>query len=814
MTTPFLPIPDWFSFENQGGNIASADLTNSGRVDLVMLMVDATPGQNRGLYRIARDVDDAGVVQGGWTGWLDVPDWFSWENQGVGVAVADLNGDGTSDLVVFMIDAAPGKNAGFYRVGKSLDEDGNVAGWGPWIEIPDWFSFENQHGAIALADLDADGSLELVVLTADAPEAHNRGVYRVGRKLDPNGNVTGGWSAWRDVDDWFSWENQGVGVALADLKGTGSLDLIAFQIDGAVDQNQAFFKVGAGLDVDGNVTDWSLWRGVPGWFAWENQGGGCATVNRGGRLELAVLLVDNPPGLNASYYRFLPLDEDASRDGRWEMLSFNSGVLAVHAALLPFGKVLFFAGSGSSQTRFRSHDFGDVSKDIFTSVVWDPAAQAPNNFNHPPTLLGPHHRPFDFFCGGDTLLADGKVFSVGGTLDYAPFLGRKDSALFDPATETWSLAANMAHGRWYPSVITLGDGSVLAASGLMEQVQQNVDQHSRTLEIYQPATNHWKTLHFQPNFANLPLYAHLFLLDSGKVFFDGGHMDDVLGLEPCIIDLTHAPVATKDVLGLNARDMRNQSASVLLPPAQEQRVMLIGGGPDGKQNKTDAVDSVDIVDFRDAVPRFTPAAPLGLPRLHLNAVLLPDRTVFVTGGSLKQEDAPLARLQSEIYDPSSNEWTLTAAATVPRLYHSTALLLPDGRVVAAGGNPEGGHHVKWNEDEDEEMRLEVFSPPYLFRGARPSISGAPLEWKYGQTLTVQTPDAANIAFVSLVRNGVTTHSYDNNQRLVDAPIAARKPQALDVTLTQNPNLAPPGHYMLFLVNTTGVPSVARWIHIS
>ena len=100
------------------------------------------------------------------------------------------------------------------------------------------------------------------------------------------------------------------------------------------------------------------------------------------------------------------------------------------------------------------------------------------------------------------------------------------------------------------------------------------------------------------------------------------------------------------------------------------------------------MDNVDIVDFKAAQPRFAASAPLNLPRLHLNAVLLPDRTVFVTGGSLKQEDVPLARLQSEIYDPVKDEWTLTAGCTVPRLYHSTALLSPDGRVVAAGGNPD------------------------------------------------------------------------------------------------------------------------------
>jgi len=195
-------------------------------------------------------------------------------------------------------------------------------------------------------------------------------------------------------------------------------------------------------------------------------------------------------------------------------------------------------------------------------------------------------------------------------------------------------------------------------------------------------------------------------------------------------------------------------------------------------------------------------------------VLLPDRTVFVTGGSLKQEDTPLARLQSEIYDPAANTWTLTAACTVPRLYHSTALLLPDARVVTAGGNPEGGQHVVWGQDPEEEMRLEIFSPPYLFRGPRPIISAAPAELKYGQTVIIGTPDAAAIEFVSLVRNCVTTHSYDNNQRLVDAPITARQALQLSIHITAEANLAPPGHYMLFLVNHAGVPSTAAWVHLS
>ena len=243
--------------------------------------------------------------------------------------------------------------------------------------------------------------------------------------------------------------------------------------------------------------------------------------------------------------------------------------------------------------------------------------------------------------------------------------------------------------------------------------------------------------------------------------------------------------------------------------------MIMGGGPQGKPDKTDAIDNVDIVDLKQANPQFIQAAPLNLPRIHLNSVLLPDHTVFVTGGSLKQEDEPLARLQAEIYDPATDDWTLTAASRVPRLYHSTALLLPDGRVVAAGGNPEATTLVPWDQDPiHEEMRLEIFSPPYLFRGPRPTITGVSTEWKYGQTFQINSPDAGSIRWASLLRNCVTTHSFDGSQRLVDLDINAQAGGIVTITITNNPNIAPPGWYMLFLVNNNGIPSVASWVHLS
>jgi hypothetical protein len=141
------------------------------------------------------------------------------------------------------------------------------------------------------------------------------------------------------------------------------------------------------------------------------------------------------------------LDQNPQRDGKWELLSFHSGVLAVHAALLPKGKVLFFAGSGSSATRFASPDFGNMAKGVYTSVVWDPQAAPPNNFFHPDTIFAADGRPYDFFCGGDSFLPDGRVLSAGGTGGYNPFRGRQDATVFDLQTQQWSFVAKMRHGR-------------------------------------------------------------------------------------------------------------------------------------------------------------------------------------------------------------------------------------------------------------------------------------------------------------------------------------------------------------------------------
>jgi hypothetical protein len=335
--------------------------------------------------------------------------------------------------------------------------------------------------------------------------------------------------------------------------------------------------------------------------------------------------------------------------------------------------------------------------------------------------------------------------------------------------------------------------------------------------VYDPALDKWAHLHPPQNFVGLPFYAHLFVLADGRVFFSGGRMDDGRPQQAGVLDLAQQPVGFRPVPALVDGVLRNQSSSVLLPPAQGQRVMIIGGGP-GMQ-MAGATGSTEIADLTQAAPAYAESMPLSLPRIHLNAVLLPDRTVFVSGGAMTHEGGgmmPIPRLQSEIYHPDTGQWQPGAVASVVRLYHSVALLLPDGRVITASGNPPPyGNRAAWEPpQENEELRLEVYRPPYLVRGPRPEITQAPAEWGYGQTVTLQSPQAGALRWAQLISPGSTTHAFDCHQRLVDLPITAQAGGMLQVTAPAGPGLAPPGWYMLTVADQDRVPSVARWVHLT
>jgi hypothetical protein len=193
----------------------------------------------------------------------------------------------------------------------------------------------------------------------------------------------------------------------------------------------------------------------------------------------------------------------------------------------------------------------------------------------------------------------------------------------------------------------------------------------------------------------------------------------------------------------------------------------------------------------------------------VNATVLPDGKVLVTGGSSAPgNDAAGAILAAEMWDPATGSWTTMASMQVPRLYHSTAVLLPDGRVLSAGGGRPPAKDGGTNN-----LNAEIYSPPYLFNGPRPTIGSAPATIGYGQTFAVQTPDAASIAKVRLIRLSSVTHSTNMNQR-IETLSFTQASDGLNVTVPSNRNLLPPGHYMLFILNGAGVPSIATIVQVS
>ena len=208
------------------------------------------------------------------------------------------------------------------------------------------------------------------------------------------------------------------------------------------------------------------------------------------------------------------------------------------------------------------------------------------------------------------------------------------------------------------------------------------------------------------------------------------------------------------------------------------------------------------------------ATPMAFPRSYLNLTILPDGQVLATGGGTTTDKANFstAVYEAEMWSPTTKRWTTMSRAQVPRLYHSTALLLPDARVLVAGGGRTGCTHPCPVPALLDQQNAEIFSPPYLFKGARPTISSAPTSATYGGNIAVQTPDAARIGSVSLVKIGSVTHSINQDQRFLQLPFAAAG-GTLNVQAPANANLAPPGYYMLFILDTNGVPSVAAMLRL-
>ncbi|MEU8665158.1 galactose oxidase early set domain-containing protein, partial [Actinoplanes philippinensis] len=312
-----------------------------------------------------------------------------------------------------------------------------------------------------------------------------------------------------------------------------------------------------------------------------------------------------------------------------------------------------------------------------------------------------------------------------------------------------------------------------------------------------------------------PTYPALFLTRDERLFFSGsnaGYGSDTEGRTPGLWDVEKNKFAV--VPGLEDPQMTETSASVLLPPAQDQKVMIMGGGEVGDSPVSTARTA--IADLDEKEPRYRPGPDLPAPTRYLSSVVLPDDTVFTSGGSSGYRGGPYqgrARsdlLTTQLYDPRREVFHEAAAPTVGRNYHSEALLLPDGRVVTLGSDPI--YDTTGVNPGTFEQRIEIYSPPYLFQGERPVVGGGPRTVKRGRSAAYATTDADRITGARLVRPSAVTHGTDVDQRSIELGVR-RTPGGVTVSVPDEPGLVPSGWYMLFLIDGDARPSKARWVRV-
>ncbi|MEU0667988.1 galactose oxidase-like domain-containing protein [Streptomyces lavendulocolor] len=389
-------------------------------------------------------------------------------------------------------------------------------------------------------------------------------------------------------------------------------------------------------------------------------------------------------------------------------------------------------------------------------------------------------------------------------LDKKDFQGIRDAFEFDPVAEKYIKVDPMNEARWYPTLTTLKDGKVLALSGL-DEIGQIVPGKD---EIYDPKTKKWEYTGIERRF---PTYPAIFLMDNGKLFYSGsnaGYGPADVGRDPGVWDLETNKF--KKIPGLSDADRMETSATVMLPPAQDQRFMVIGGGGVGESQ--DSSEKSRLVDLKDPDPRFKDGASLDRGTRYPSASLMPDDTVLVTGGSEDYRGRGDSNvLEARTYDPKTGTYTRVADPQVGRNYHSGSVLLPDGRVMIFGSDSLFADKANTKPGVFEQ-RIEIYTPPYLFRDSRPKVTGGPETIKRGQSGVFTTPDAARIKTAKLMRPSAVTHVTDVDQRSIALEMK-KTADGIQVTVPKNRALVPSGWYMLFVTDDKGTPSEAVWVEV-
>jgi hypothetical protein len=490
--------------------------------------------------------------------------------------------------------------------------------------------------------------------------------------------------------------------------------------------------------------------------AWAGAGCDASGTGVGGMSGVCVVTVSQVRSVIVSFDR----PANAALVGQWGS-PLTWPALAIHATLLPNGRVMTWGRSDH------------------IPVLWNPADSSFSSAS----------RPVDLFCSGQTLLPNGRLLAAGGHSG-TDGNGIVAAEVYDYTSNSWSAGPNMQNGRWYPTNTTLANGEMLTISGGDTSGVMNMIPEVWT------ASGTWRALSTAP--ASLPYYPMVFSAPNGTAFVAGPNQST---------GYLNTSGTGKWTAGPNRTFGSRDYGSAVMYDAG--KILVVGGG-----TPTASSEVIDLNAGTGAAWRGVGA--MSVARRQMNATLLADGTVLATGGSnaggFNSKPTDDRVLAAERWNPSTEQWTPLARQTHYRLYHSTALLLPDGRVLSVGSGQPAATGLT------DDFTAELFSPPYLFKldgtaAARPVISGAPISVTYGATFSVGISSAAAIAKVTWIRLSAVTHSTNMNQRLNYLGFTATSGSTLSITAPASANLAPPGDYMLFVVDGNGVPSVAKIVRI-
>jgi hypothetical protein len=398
--------------------------------------------------------------------------------------------------------------------------------------------------------------------------------------------------------------------------------------------------------------------------------------------------------------------------------------------------------------------------------IWNPANGA----------FSPVPAPANLFCSGHALLSDGRVLFAGGHI--SDNHGLPDITLFSASGNSWTSGAPMARGRWYPTATVMGNGDVAIIAG-----RDQAGVVVTTPEVW--SNGSVRRLTNAPQ--SLPYYPRAFLAPDGRLFVAG-------------------PTRPTRFLTVTGTGSWGKGPTRLFGAREYGSAVMYDDGKILYAGGSRTTNTAEVLDLNLAKPVWKWTGSMAFARRHLNLTVLPTGEVLATGGvgGTAFNDLSLPVRAAEIWNPASGQWTTLASSSIVRGYHATSLLLPDGRVLHAGSGDGAG--------APNQRNAELFSPPYLFRGARPVVSSAPADVRYGAQFRILTPQAGAIRRVSLIRLGATTHAFDENQRFQRMSFTADA-TGLTVRAPSSSNRAPPGHYMVFILNGSDIPSVGRILRL-